>query len=115
MAKAKKPKNHYGQGSIFYIESKKKWMGQLDLGKDESGKRIRKTVLGDSPEEVEEKMQKVKFDIYSGKFVDASTITFEQLMMQILNEKRAMNDIQDQTYFRHLDTLKHCRPIYPVS
>ena len=114
MAKAKKPKNHYGQGSIFYIESKKKWMGQLDLGKDENGKRIRKTVLGDTPEEVEEKMQKVKFDIYSGKFVDASTITFEQLMMQILNEKRAMNEIQDQTYFRHLDTLKHCRPIRDI-
>ncbi len=114
MAKAKKPKNHYGQGSIFYIESKKKWMGQLDLGKDENGKRIRKTVLGNTPEEVEEKMQKVKFDIYSGKFVDASTITFEQLMMQILNEKRAMNEIQDQTYFRHLDTLKHCRPIRDI-
>ena len=106
MAKAKKPKNHYGQGSIFYIESKKKWMGQLDLGKDENGKRIRKTVLGDTPEEVEEKMQKVKFDIYSGKFVDASTITFEQLMMQILNEKRAMNEIQEQTYYRNLETLK---------
>jgi len=111
MAKAKKPKNHYGQGSIFYLDSKKKWMGQLDLGKDENGKRIRKTVLGDSPEEVEEKMQKLRYDIYSGKFVDATTVTFEQLMMQMLNEKRAMNEIQDQTYFRHLDTLKHCRPI----
>ena len=41
------------------------------LGKDENGKRIRKTVLGDSPEEVEEKMQKLRYDIYSGKFVDA--------------------------------------------
>lgn len=114
MAKARKPKNHYGQGSIFYLESKKKWMGQLDLGKDENGKRIRKTVLGDSPEEVDEKMKKVKFDIYSGKFVDATTITFEQLMMQMLNEKRAMNEIQDQTYFRHLDTLKHCSTIKDI-
>ncbi len=114
MAKAKKPKNHYGQGSIFYIENKKKWMGQLDLGKDESGKRIRKTVLGDTPEEVEEKMQKVKFDIYSGKFVDASTITFEQLMKQILAEKRAMNEIQEQTYFRHIETLKQCAAINDI-
>lgn len=114
MAKAKKPKNHYGQGSIFYLDSKKKWMGQLDLGKDENGKRIRKTVLGDSPEEVEEKMQKLRYDIYSGKFVDATTVTFEQLMMQMLNEKRAMNEIQDQTYFRHLDTLKHCRAISDI-
>ena len=114
MAKAKKPKNHYGHGSIFYIDSKKKWMGQLDLGKDENGKRIRKTVLGDSPEEVEEKMQKVKFDVYSGKFVDASTVTFKQLMMQMLNEKRAMNEIQEQTYFRHIETLKQCAPINDI-
>ena len=91
MAKAKKPKNHYGQGSVFYLDSKKKWMGQLDLGKDESGKRIRKTVLGDSPEEVEEKMQKLRYDIYSGKFVDATTVTFEQLMMQMLNEKPSVH------------------------
>ena len=114
MAKAKKPKNHYGHGSIFYIDSKKKWMGQLDLGKDENSKRIRKTVLGDSPEEVEEKMQKVKFDVYSGKFVDASTVTFKQLMMQMLNEKRAMNEIQEQTYFRHIETLKQCAPINDI-
>ena len=114
MAKAKKPKNHYGQGSIFYVDSKKKWMGQLDLGKDENGKRIRKTVLGNSPEEVDEKMQRVKFDIYSGKFVDASTVTFEQLMLQILKEKRAMNEIQEQTYYRHLETLKQCATINDI-
>lgn len=114
MAKAKKPKNHYGHGSIFYIDSKKKWMGQLDLGKDENGKRIRKTVLGDLPEEVNEKMQKVKFDVYSGKFVDASTVTFKQLMMQMLNEKCAMNEIQEQTYFRHFETLKQCVPINDI-
>lgn len=59
MAKAKKSKNHYGQGSIFYIESKKKWMGQLDLGKDESGKRIRKTVLGDTPEGLRRKCKRL--------------------------------------------------------
>ena len=114
MAKAKKPKNHYGQGSVFYLDSKKKWMGQLDLGKDENGKRIRKTVLGDTPEEVEEKMQKLRYDIYSGKFVDASTVTFEQLMKQILAEKHAMNEIQEQTYYRHIETLKHCAPINDI-
>ena len=114
MAKAKKPKNRYGQGSIFFVKSKNKWMGQLQLGVDENGKRIRKSVFGDTPEEVEEKMQKLKFDIYSGKFVDASTVTFEQLMMQILREKRAMNEIQEQTYFRHLETLKQCKPISDI-
>ena len=59
-------------------------------------------------------MQKVKFDIYSGKFVDASTITFGQLMKQILAEKRAMNEIQEQTYFRHIETLKQCAAINDI-
>ena len=37
MAK-KKPKNVYGEGSIFYSNVKKKWMAQINVGKDENGK-----------------------------------------------------------------------------
>ena len=37
MAK-RKPKNHYGEGSIFYSNVKQKWMAQINVGKDENGK-----------------------------------------------------------------------------
>lgn len=33
MAK-KKPKNVYGEGSIFYSNVKKKWMAQINVGND---------------------------------------------------------------------------------
>ena len=39
MAK-KKPKNVYGEGSIFYSNVKKKWMAQINVGKDENGNDV---------------------------------------------------------------------------
>ena len=51
MAK-RKPKNHYGEGSIFYSNVKQKWMAQINVGKDENGKVIRKSVTTDTQEEV---------------------------------------------------------------
>ena len=56
MAK-RKPKNIYGEGSIFYSNIKQKWMAQINVGKDENGKVIRKSVIADTQEEV-----KTKFD-----------------------------------------------------
>ena len=35
-------------------------------------------------------------------------------MKQILAEKRAMNEIQEQTYFRHIETLKQCSAINDI-
>lgn len=103
---AKKSKANYGDGTVFYSASKKKWLGQINSGRDENGKMKRKTVYGDTQQEVKEKLNQIKYDIYSGTFVDTSQITFEQLMLQIIEDKRAMNEIQEQTYVRHIETLK---------
>ena len=103
---AKKSKANYGDGTIFYSNSKGKWMGQINTGRDENGKIKRKSVYGDTQQEVKEKLNQIKFKIYSGTFVDTSQITFEQLMKQIIEDKYALNEIQEQTYIRHLETLK---------
>ena len=103
---AKKSKANYGDGTIFYSNSKGKWMGQINTGRDENGKIKRKSVYGDTQQEVKEKLNQIKFKIYSGSFVDTSQITFEQLMKQIIEDKYALNEIQEQTYIRHLETLK---------
>lgn len=108
---AKKSKANYGDGTIFFSNSKNKWMGQINVGKDENGKTKRKTVTGNSQQEVREKLNQIKFDIYSGMFVDSSHITFEQLMKQIIEDKLSMNEIQEQTAARHLDTLKMIKDI----
>ena len=104
----------YGEGTIFYSNSQKKWMGQINVGRDENGKIKRKTVYGKTPEEVKEKLNQIKFSIYSGTFLDVSHITFYQLAKQMQDDKLAMNEIQEQTYYRNLETLKHTAPINNV-
>lgn len=108
---AKKSKANYGDGTIFFSNSKNKWMGQINVGLDENGKMKRKSVTGNSQQEVREKLNQIKFEIYSGTFVDSSQITFEQLMKQIIEDKLAMNEIQEQTAARHLETLKMLKDI----
>lgn len=112
----RKPKTQmdYGEGTIFYSNSQKKWMGQINVGRDENGKIKRKTVYGKTPEEVKEKLNQIKFSIYSGTFLDVSHITFYQLAKQMQDDKLAMNEIQEQTYYRNLETLKHTAPINNV-
>ena len=113
MAK-RKPKNHYGEGSIFYSNVKQKWMAQINVGKDENGKVIRKSVTAETQEEVKVKLDELKLSIYTGKFVNANTITFSQLIKQIYDEKLAMNEIQPQTYYRTMETVKLCKEINDI-
>ena len=80
----KQNKNAYGEGSIFYSNVKQKWMAQINVGEDENGKRIRKSVIGNTKEEVQEKLAKLKYEMYSGKLVAANKMTFGQLMNLIL-------------------------------
>ena len=37
MSKKKRAYTGYGEGTIFYSNSKNKWMGQINIGKDEKG------------------------------------------------------------------------------
>lgn len=113
MAK-KKPKNVYGEGSIFYSNVKKKWMAQINVGKDENGKVKRRSFTGNTPEEVAAKLQQVKQEIYTGDFIDVSHITFDQLAHQVIEDKLNMNEYQQQTYFRDIETLKMCGMISDV-
>lgn len=113
MAK-KKPKNVYGEGSIFYSNVKKKWMAQINVGKDENGKVKRRSFTGKTPEEVAAKLQQVKYEIYTGDFIDVSHITFDQLAHQVIEDKLNMNEYQQQTYFRDIETLKMCGMISDV-
>lgn len=113
MAK-KKPKNVYGEGSIFYSNVKKKWMAQINVGKDENGRVKRRSFTGNTPEEVAAKLQQVKYEIYTGNFIDVSHITFDQLAHQVIEDKLNMNEYQQQTYFRDIETLKMCGMISDI-
>lgn len=114
MGRRPKTQMDYGEGTIFYSNSQNKWMGQMNVGRDKNGKIKRKSVYGKTPEEVKEKLNQIKYSIYSGTFLDTSSITFYQLAKQIQDDKLAMNEIQEQTYYRNLETLKLTADIHNV-
>lgn len=101
-----------GDGAIFFNETKKKWVGQITLGYDENGNRKRKTVYGSTKSEVKQKLKQIEIGVFTGEFVDKSNITIYQLAKQILDDDYNANIIKENTYFRHLETLRRLKDIY---
>lgn len=109
MAKKRRLK---GEGSIRFDKKRNLFVGQCDVGYDENGKRKRKTVYARTQAEVQAKLKNIEMQIFTGTFVDESTITIYHLTKQILNDKLNQNEIKEQTYYRHKDTLKMLKSIY---
>lgn len=105
-SKSTKVATPYGEGTVFYSNSTQRWMGQVVVGRDMNGKPKRKTVYGKDAAEVKEKLQQIKVDMYTGDFVDYSNITFAQLEKRFLDNQLSLNKFKEQTYYRHLETLK---------
>ena len=101
-----------GDGAIYFSESKGLFVGQVDVGRDENGKRKRKTIYGKTKADVKAKIKNVEYQIFTGTFVDKSQITLFHLAKQILDDKLNQNEIKEPTYFRHLETLKSVKAIY---
>lgn len=101
-----------GNGAIYYDEKRKRYIGQIQTGFDENGKRKRKTVYGSTKSEVQNKLKNIEFQVFTGTFTDRSEITLYHLAKQILDEKLNQNEIKEPTYFRHCETLKILKPIY---
>ena len=101
-----------GDGAIYFDEKRGLYVGQINLGYDENGKRKRKTVYGNTKTEVKTKIKNVEFQIYTGTFVEKSQITLYHLAKQLLDDKLNQNEIKEPTYYRHTETLKILKPIY---
>lgn len=101
-----------GDGSIRYDKARKIYRGTITIGYDENGKQKRKSVSGKSPTEVKQKLKQIEFGIFSGEFVDKSSITIYHLAKQMLDDKYNMNEIKETTYLTHLATLRRLQPIY---
>ncbi len=101
-----------GDGAIYFSDKKGKWVGQITLGYDENGNRKRKTVYGSTKTEVKQKLKQIEIGIYTGEFVDKSNITIYQLAKQILDDDFNANLIKENTYYRHIETLRRLKDIY---
>ena len=108
----KKTRNANGSHTIYYVENKKHWQGQICIGFKEDGKPNRKSVYGKTRKEVADKIKQIEYGIHTGTFTDKSEITIYHLAKQMIDESYNLNEIKDSTYFRHLATLKGLEPIY---
>lgn len=95
-----------GEGTIYYSESKKRWVGQFTAGIKENGKINRKTVYGKTRKEVSEKIIKAQNDINSNIFVDKNNVTLIELVEQLIEEQYKANKIGASAYLRKKGSAK---------
>ena len=111
---SEKKKRTYGEGTVYYSDTKGKYVGQISAGKNLHGKRIRKTVYGNTKSEVIKKMKQTELLLMCGKYTEKSKITFINLAREIIKDKLMRNEIRQSTYNRHEETLKILKPLHDI-
>lgn len=89
-----------GEGSIYYSEKLKRWVGQFTY----EGKR--KSLYGKTRAEVKDKLNKELVNINENKYVDKSLITLQEIIKMNISQQYNANKITPNTYNRKLETLK---------
>lgn len=100
-----------GEGTIYFSDSKRKWIGQIVLGRKEDGSAKRISRYGKTKAEVRQKLKEAEWEYQTGTYIDKSKITVKDLAEITLKEKLNLNKIQESTYHRHTSTLKELSPI----
>lgn len=89
-----------GEGTIYKVESKGLWAGQLTMP---GGKR--KTVYGKTRKIVAEKLQKLSTD-GPGTFSDLDKVTLSEFAKTLIDEDHAANVTNINSHHRAVETLK---------
>ena len=100
----KKKKNSNGEGSVY--KDRNGYRGQIVVGIDKMGEPIRRSVSGNTKQEVNEKLTQIKYSMITGTYVSPECITLPQLTRQMLEDDLNMNFIRESSYYRHIETLK---------
>lgn len=105
--KRKKIKLPHGDGSIYYIESRKRFAGQVTLTID--GEKIRKTVYGKTERIVKDKLRELHIQAKAGNLNNPKKpkpMTIYDLADKMIEEQHMLNEIRQSTYDRKKATLK---------
>lgn len=112
-SKSKTKKLDYGDGSIYYVESRKSYVGQVTLEID--GQKVRKTAYGKTEKIVKDKLLEYRIQAKAGNFNVKDKVTFYQLADKLIEEQFALNEIRQASYERKSETLKSMNAIYNTS
>lgn len=95
-SKSKTKKLDYGDGSIYYVESRKSYVGQVTLEID--GQKVRKTAYGKTEKIVKDKLLEYRIQAKAGNFNVKDKVTFYQLADKLIEEQFALNEIRQTSY-----------------
>lgn len=116
MSKTKSKSN--GEGTIYYIESKKLWAGQYTVGIKTDGKLQRKTVYGKTQKAVKEKINTIIAELHSGTLTQNDDITLAEVIQKNLQTKIDLNLVGTAAAARNASTLakitKHAISRIPI-
>ncbi|HHW11268.1 MAG TPA: site-specific integrase [Firmicutes bacterium] len=104
MAKETK-RNRHGSGTI-YRTSDGRYRGQVSLGVDQNGKRIRRSVSGNTRREVQEAITRLQNDALRGIAIADDRITVKQHFEDWLRTKRPPNT-RSSTYDKYAAHVNH--------
>ena len=103
-----------GEGTIYYSEATKKWVGQVTLGRDGNGKQVRKSLYGNTRKEVKEKMDVLLREMERGKDV-GNVLSVVDIAEEIRELKYNTNSIKRASYVRIGETIDIMRKILPFA
>ena len=98
--------------NISFDQNKNCFKAQIAVGYYENGRIKRKTVYGATEKEVKQKLRQIEIGIYTGTYVEESSITIKDLALQTQQDKLDYGDIKSSTYHRNSETIKMLSDIY---
>jgi len=104
-ARGEGTRRHKGEGTI-YQRSDGKWCAQVSSGRDEHGKRLRRSVIGDTPEDVIKKKQELEHAINVDEYVERNHIGIHDLTQVYLCDFK-LNSVSSRTYKWYCDLAKN--------
>ena len=102
-----KRKLQHGDGSIYFVEKRNRFAGQITLLID--GEKVRKTVYGKTEKIVKDKLRELQIQSLAGNLhkKDKPRVpTIYQYAEKMMDEQLALNEIRQSTYDRKMETLK---------
>jgi integrase len=91
-----------GEGSVFYEESRDRWVGVLDLGRNGAGRRVRRKVTGRTPSEVRERLRALRNEIEAGARALNGNVTVGEFLVDWLDREvpRFVKSPNTLSYYR---------------
>ena len=97
----KKVKLEHGNGSIYFVESRNRYAGQVTLLIN--NKKVRKTAYGKTDREVKNKLRELQIQALAGNLDTEDkekAITVYELAEKLIDEQLALNEIRQSSYDR---------------